>query len=97
MNALADIQKLIDPATLDLPDSPRISRIEIQDGFDWAGEPALYIMVLLEDDTSPEDRTWLKVKPIDRAITNAVFESGDERYPHVRIRTESEHRELTAE
>ena len=95
MAALSDIQKLLDPASLDLPDSPRVVRIELEEGFDSTGDPALYIWVLLADDTPDEEQTWQKVREIRRIIRETLHDAQEERWPYVRFRTESEHRELT--
>jgi hypothetical protein len=98
MNALADIRKLLDPSLLGLREPPRVVRIELEEGFDSTGDPALYIWVLLDDETAlDDDVTWQNVKQIDRTIRETLRGADEQRWPYVRFRTESEHRTLTEE
>ena len=77
------------------PAKPKIRRFEVEADYDHTGDPALFIWVLLEDDTPEEEQRWADVKPIEETIREAVFASGDPRWPYVRFRTEAEHLELT--
>jgi hypothetical protein len=98
MNALADIRKLLEPASLGLPEPPRVVRIELEEGFDSTGDPALYIWVLLDDETTLHDEvTWQNVKQINRTIRDTLRDADEQRWPYVRFRTESEHRTLIEE
>lgn len=76
------------------PASPRVNRFEVQEGFDSTGDPALYIWVLLRDDTPPDEQTSDKVRPIKERIVRALREAGESRWPYVRFRTEAEYQEM---
>ena len=87
--------KLLDPSSLSLPASPRVVRIECHPGFDYGGDPAVYIWVLMDDATPEAEQTLKKVRPIEHAIRARLEEAGETRWPYVRFRTESEHRMLS--
>ncbi len=94
MDTVEDIVKRLNALRKRFPKSPKVARFVVEDSRDSMNEPALYIWVLLENDTPDSDRAWEKLQPIDRMIADAIFETKDPRYPYVRFQTEAEHEEM---
>jgi len=61
---------------------------------DWAGDPAVYIYLILADDVAADERNDDEVARLDWEVTQAVLGCRTERVPYVRVRTVSEEREL---
>jgi len=61
---------------------------------DWAGDPAVYIYLILADDVAEDSANADDIFRITQAATWAAFEAGVERTPYVAVRSESEEREM---
>jgi hypothetical protein len=78
-----------------LPERPRIDHIESYAFTDQVGDPAIQIIVVMEDPVTWDTR-WDDLKPIKEAVVAAVRETGDERFPYVRFVNADEVRQLQA-
>jgi hypothetical protein len=94
MDTVEQIVKRLNRLKRGFPKSPKVIRFVVEDSQDWAGEPALYIWALLENGTPESEQSWEKIKPIEGAIVEAIFERKDPRYPYVRFRTEQEYEDM---
>src|SRR5687768_17380293 len=88
----ANLDEVLDPASLSLPRSPRVLEIRHEPYTDWAGDEALRVWVLLHDDTTDAQRRWAKLAPIDRALRDALLSAGVTLFPYITFRTKSEFR-----
>lgn len=90
-----DVSEVLDPDRLrrdyNLPDRPRVLKIRPELRIDREGEDYLWVLVLLPDDTTEEERIWAVVKPIHRAIDEALIAAYVPISPLVWFRTESEY------
>lgn len=58
---------------------------------DWAGEPAVYIWVIVRDDTDPESDEFVAFsRGFNGRVWDALPAAGSDRIPHVAYRLESE-------
>lgn len=72
----------------------RIERIEITEGLDSTGDPALYIWVLLANDVPAKLITLKTVRPLEQAVVRHIFQRGDTRWPYVHFQRVSEYEEM---
>jgi hypothetical protein len=95
MDTVAQIEKRLTALKRKLPPSPKVVRFVVEDRPDHAGEPAVFIWVLLDSGSTREELSHAKLAPIDEAVTAEIMARNDPRFPHVLFRTEAEHLELT--
>lgn len=77
---------------ISLPHYVREVKYELDE--DWTGDPAVYIYLILADELTQEPGYQDDVLRVNQEVSNAVFASGTDRFPYVRVRTVSEEREL---
>lgn len=64
---------------------------------DHAGDPAVWVWLILDDDTELESRAiQAELKRVRDAIQDRVFASGIDRWPYLSVRTVSEQRDRLA-
>lgn len=90
MNTPADLTRILDPETLELPKKPRVVEIRTEPYVDSAGDDELRILVILEEATTGRDRTWKKLEPIQDAIFHALRNAHEPRFPYTRFLKRSE-------
>lgn len=78
------IQKVEDAAQKAADRRLPITTVEVRPYMDWTGQDAVQILVILPEDLPDEKRAWEIVKPIDRAIHDAVA-SVSELFPYTRF------------
>ncbi len=88
------LHEILDPRDLELPPLPKVVDIKTELFVSSTGADALRVWVILDDDTTDEDQSWLKVRPIEDAIQHAIQSAlplyGLEITPFVWFRTKSE-------
>ena len=81
----------LDPSRLDLPATPRVVRLTVEDYVDSTGADALLIWAVLSDDTTDEQlMNGPAIMKLKHAVSSAVRAAGVQLFPYVRIATESE-------
>lgn len=86
------IRTVLDEVARSLPEWPKVVQVEFELGVDGAGDPAVYITVLLDESTRSEDWTSANLEPIEDRIQAALQEAGIERWPYVTFIRPSEWR-----
>src|SRR4051812_14386045 len=86
----ARIDEILDFRKLDLPVSPRVVDLRYEPYVDSLGDDALWIYVILADDTPEEQRRWAKLAPIEEAIHEALLNENVRLWPYMRFRTWTE-------
>jgi len=75
--------------------APDVVRIVLRDTEDWTGDPALYIRVLLSDESVPQnDRLREVTEHARKVIRNELRLDDLERIPYFKFRTVSEQAKL---
>jgi hypothetical protein len=90
MGELEHIRSTLDEVQRRLPSFPRTVGLHFDVGTDDAGDPAVYIVVLLDESTRDEDWTSDKLDPIADLIRGALRGAGVSRWPYVRYSKPSE-------
>ena len=91
-----ELARLVEPQTLGLPRSPKVSRILVEEYGDWAGEEVLQVFVLLDDSTPAEGLSFARLRPIRLKVQQAVRATGETRFPLIRAMTEAAYAERLA-
>jgi hypothetical protein len=86
------LTRVLDPEHLDLPERPRVRRIQWEPYVDSLGDDALRITVLLDNRTPVTERSWARIQPIERAIVAALDAIREKRFPYIDCLTPSEFR-----
>jgi hypothetical protein len=89
--------KLLDPKTLNLPSSPKVVRIEVEDYVDSGGDDALRVYVIIRDGTRDEELTGESGLQMKRAIRERLQQHDVPLFPYVMYRTESQRRDELAD
>jgi hypothetical protein len=84
------IQSVLDSVQRSLPAFPRTVGLQFDVGTDTAGDPAVYVVVLLDESTREEDWTNENLEPIAQMIRHAIRSAGVGRWPYVRYSKPSE-------
>ena len=92
--SLATANRITADELQDLPTPIRswISEIESHEGADAAGDPGVFVVVVLPD--RERDRGWAELLPIEQAIQRRVWSRDPRVWPYVSFRTASEHQRL---
>lgn len=85
-----DISEALNPTKLSLPARPRVEEIQWWEFTDQIGEDALRVVVVLDADTTTEERGWLRLKPIEDAIFDRIRAYEISLYPYIRFVTRTE-------
>lgn len=79
------IRSLLKKLAPSLPRRPKIRDIRFELGADEAGDPAVFVTVLLDDSTRDEDWIAPKLDPIAQRIRDELHKEGAGRWPYVRF------------
>jgi hypothetical protein len=90
MGEFEHIRTVLDSVQRSLPPIPRTVGMHFDVGTDEAGDPAVYVVVLLDEGTRDEDWTSEKLDPIAQTIRAALRAAGVSRWPYVRYSKPSE-------
>ena len=74
------------------PGHPRVVETRFKLGSDEAGDPAVFVVVLLDENTSDADWTSPKLEPIAERFRAALDDAGIARWPYVRFARPSDYR-----
>lgn len=85
------IDEALQVGGLELPPSPRITKIDWDSFEDSDGEESLEICVVLEDQTTDEEIEQAPIHAIKRAIIGSLAEHGVVLFPYFVFERESEH------
>lgn len=97
MTIVEKARKVLDLKKLELPKSPRIVGLEVENYVDWAGDDSLRVYLIISDDATDEEIVGTGLRQFTRSIHERLLAAGIERFPYVRLRTETERREELAE
>ena len=92
MPVAENMRDALDLTRLELPASPKVVAIEVEDYVDWSGDDALRVYVILSDDTDEFRLTGDEVLQLKSAIRYSLRSHGIELFPYVRLVKESERR-----
>jgi hypothetical protein len=90
MNEKIDLQSVLDLERLALPKRPRVVEIRAKPYVDSLGDRELAVIVVLDEQTKPNERTWKRLQPINDAIRKALTDAGETRFPYFTFRKRSE-------
>ncbi|MBI1367030.1 MAG: hypothetical protein GC162_00100 [Planctomycetes bacterium] len=90
------IESILDPKSLELPNRPVVKRIQVQQDVDSLGDRAFRVWVILDDQTSDDERRWVMLAPIEERIKQKLSETGFEEWPYLTFRTEAEMQEINS-
>ena len=88
IDALSDLRQT-DPAAAELLGDGSLD-VELEEATDGYGEPTVLISVFVPEKTPPAALTWDQLGPIQTAAFDAVYSSGEDRWPLIRFRKRSE-------
>ena len=89
MTDSTELHNLLTPEALSDASTLRVTRTVVEEGEDSTGDPALFVWVLLSDDTAESDQTWDRLQPIAQRVKALLREHGESRWPYIRFQTES--------
>jgi hypothetical protein len=69
---------------------PTVLELRYETGPDWAGDPALWIWVILKDEATAKGLLLPNARQVRELLEDGVSELGFEHFPHVRVRADSE-------
>jgi hypothetical protein len=75
----------LDLAKLKLPTRPRVRRLVIEPYVDHSGEDELRVWIVFDDATTDREFMLPEVRAVERAITDALIEMGEDRFPYTRF------------
>lgn len=67
-----------------LPKTPKVIDIRLDPHIDSLGDNSLRVYVLLDENTSDQERTWERLESIERLIRDRVESSGLPLFPYIR-------------
>jgi hypothetical protein len=79
------IRNTLDQVSSSLPANPHVVGTQFDLGTDGTGDPAVYVVVLLDDATKDEDWTSPKLEPIADRFREELRAAGIDRWPYVRF------------
>jgi hypothetical protein len=91
------LTKILSLESLRLPKTPRVVEIRHKLGRDWSGDEAVWIWLILDDETRAKDWDFRRLKPLIERVEEAVARSPLEVWPYVAVRSKSEQDEMDAE
>lgn len=94
MESTDKIVKRLNALTKRFPNPPKVVRFEAKDGIDWMGNPALFVLALLDDSTTPDDLDGRNLMAIRGRIFDAIHREGEPRWPFISFQTEAEHAQV---
>jgi len=74
--------------------APDVVRVVLQDWEDWTGDPALYIRVLLSDESVQDGRLFEVAEHARKVIRDELKLDDLDRFPYFKFRTVSEQAKL---
>ena len=95
MESTDKIVKRLNALKRRFPKSVRIVRFVVEDDNDWMGNPALRILAILDNSSTPADVNGKDLLATNLLILDEIHREGEPRWPFVSYRTEAEHMELT--
>ena len=87
---MKSIGEILKPEALDLPDKPRVERIEWVRAPDHIGDMCVFILVVMPDDTPDEWRHLPYLRPMRDRMRAALRQEGHEEFAHFEFLTQSE-------
>lgn len=90
---LAEVRDVLSPTRLNLPTSPIVLDIVVDEYVNSAGEDALNVFVVLEDDVPEDESLWKQIEPIFNTIHDALIGAGESRFPYMSAGTREDLRE----
>jgi hypothetical protein len=79
---------------LKFPESPRVVGLEWKIDEDWSGEDSLYIVVVLDDDTSDRDLEKAPIHKFKSTVIESLSKHGVKLFPYIFFDRQSEHEAL---
>jgi hypothetical protein len=83
-------KEALDLKTLQLPSSPPVFQINVEEYEDWTGEESLRLQVVLAAHTDVSRITGQQVGELKRAIHDSLIAHGVSRFPYIFITTPEE-------
>ncbi len=84
------LEEILRSVSAGLPPRPRVAQIHGYPFTDSIGDPALRIVVVLDEEFGREGPEWSQLKPIQQAIDRALRERGITDFPYIRFITTTE-------
>lgn len=91
MKATNQVKQMLNARRLKLPARPVVIDIIPEPYVDSLGDEALRILVVLGNDTTDEELSADRMRPIETAITDALNAAGITLFPYIFLTTEDEH------
>ena len=83
MPVSAATKKALNLKKLKLPPSIPVLRVEVEDYTDWDGDPALKVLVVLDESVDPEKVDGNAVNELKVAIRNSLRKHGVTLFPYI--------------
>ena len=83
-------KQILDLKELDLPESPKIVGIDVEEFLDHDGDDALRVYLYLDESTRDSELKGEAMIAIRMAVQKKLFESGFKEYPYTQISKWSE-------
>jgi hypothetical protein len=74
--------------------APDVVRVVLRDAPDWSGDPAIYVRVILSDESVKEDRLGEVTSRVRKTISDELRLDDLDRIPYFKFRTASEQARL---
>lgn len=84
------VEELLRVDRLELPSLPVVRAIRAEPFVDSVGDQELRVLVVLDEATTDEQRSWKRLRPIRERIFKALEDAAERRYPYIRFLKESE-------
>ena len=90
MAVAAKIRKALDLKKLRLPPSPVVNRLEVEDYTDWTGDPALRVLLVIDEATDVDHINGADVSNLKAAIRESLQKNGISLFPYIFVAKPSE-------
>ena len=74
----------------------QVRRVVIQKGTDWTEQESLFVWILVDDSLSEEELSWNQIEALVEEARSESLAHNPELYPYVKVKRESEWREMVA-
>jgi hypothetical protein len=87
------VLEALDLRELDVPESLKINRIEVEPHVDWTGDDALRVTLVLDESVDPAKVPGKDASHLHRQIHDRLLSRGVQEFPYLFFVKESERRE----
>jgi len=97
MTTVENARQIINQIELPTDLGKRVSAREVREYYDWTGDEALHVTLILSEDTQSQERNGRSLIDVKSAVHDALIKAGIDLYPYIHFAKQSELNEVESE